>query len=70
MQWQGLGQILYSSLKSKLLVGHAVLTYIVHSGSADLGEWDNLVPPELAELADIPTVFAVLFLDRWTRTLL
>jgi hypothetical protein len=39
----------------KLLVGYAVLTYIARSGSADPGEWDNLVPTELAELADIPT---------------
>ena len=40
----------------KLLVAHAVLTYIARSGSADPGEWDNLVPTELAELADIPTL--------------
>jgi hypothetical protein len=40
----------------KLLVGYAVLTYIARSGSADPGEWDNLVPTELAELADIPTI--------------
>ena len=46
---------MYSVLKSKLLVGYAVLTYIVHSGSADPGEWDNLVLLELDELADIPT---------------
>jgi hypothetical protein len=39
----------------KLLVGYAVITYIARSGSADPGEWDNLVPTELAELADIPT---------------
>jgi hypothetical protein len=32
------------------------LTYIARSGSADPGEWDNLVPTKLAELPDLPTV--------------
>jgi hypothetical protein len=53
----------------KLLVGYAFLTYIARSGLADPGEWDNLVPTELAELPDIPTVFliiTILFSFLWT----
>jgi len=42
----------------KLLVGYAVLTHITCIWSADPDEWDNLVPTELAELADIPTCFS------------